>query len=124
MKPFLTLLIIFILIGLMDRVKFRYSWMLISKITKPAFLVRWLHPSQRLFTKGKWWFMMLLNGPLIGLNDFWHFLKFVMIEAIIYLGWLIHMEGTWWAFFLICNLGYGVVFEVIFTSDWIKDKKD
>jgi hypothetical protein len=118
MKLILTILSIFILIGLMDKVKFHYYMSLFVRITKPLWLVRWLDPTKRMIEKGPKWIMFLLNSPLAAVNDFWHFLKFMLIECIIYLAWMLHMEGKWWSFFLICNLGYMVIFEVIFTSDW------
>jgi len=115
MATAITLIILSLLIGWMDKIKFHYSETLLSRIFRPDWLVRWCDPSLRLFP-GNW----LLDGPLAGLNDLWHFLKFLMLQCIFYLAWINHMEGKWWAFFLICNLGYGVLFEMVWTSNWIK----
>jgi len=122
MKPFILLISTFLILGLMDHIKFHYYMTLFSKITKPAFLVRWLDPTKRMIEKAPRWLMLLLNSPLAAVNDLWHFLKFLLIECIIYLAWLSHNEGKWWAFFLIMNAAYGVLFETVFTSDWRKEK--
>lgn len=73
------------LVGVMDKVKFHFEQSWFSTIRKPAWLVIWLNPHQYLIPKAPFIIAWLLARPLAGLNDFWHFLKFMVLQLIILL---------------------------------------
>ncbi len=122
MKVFVLLMTISAIIGIMDLIKFHWEMSVFSKVKSPAWLSRWLNPHDRLIEKAPAIFVWLLEHQLAGLNDFWHFLKFILIQLIILLGWWFHYEGDWWAFFLMGNAIYGVIFELFYSAVFTKNQ--
>jgi len=110
------------IIGLMDKVKFHWELSWFSIVTKPAWLARYLNPHQRLIEKAPRWIAFLLDRQLAGINDFWHTLKFIMLQLIFILAWVSYHEGNVWVWLLVCNAVYGVIFEVVYAGMF--NKKD
>jgi hypothetical protein len=125
-KVLIQILLVFLisaLIGLMDKVKHHWEQTCFSTVTHPDWLVKWLNPHWYLFMDSKNQFVQwLFKHTLAGVGDFWHFSKFLMLQAMFYLAWVSYHEARLIVWILICNAIYGVIFEVVFTG--IFNKKD
>lgn len=118
----LLIAIISILIGIMDKVKFHFNQSWFSTVTHPEWLRKWLNPHEYIWDKAPGIIAWLLARPLIGLNDFWHFLKFILLQLIFITAWVSYNEMPIFTWLLLCNAVYGVLFEIGYEA--ILNKKE
>jgi hypothetical protein len=112
----LLIALISAIIGLMDKVKFHWELTWFATVVKPAWLSRYLNPHYRLIEKAPKWIAFLLDSPLAAVNDFWHTLKFIMLQLIFYTFWISYHESRLIVWLIVCNAIYGVIFEVVFRG--------
>lgn len=111
----LLIVLISALFGIMEKVKNHFTETWFSTIQNPAWLKRWLNPHERLIEKAPAIISWLLAHSFIAINDFWHFLKFVILQLIFILGWN-RYEVDIWTWLLVSNFIYGSLFETFYTA--------
>jgi hypothetical protein len=80
---------------------------------------RWFNPAYSWNNKYQWtknkYLQWILSSPLVFITDFWHFLKFIMLNSI-YGIIIILMDSPikWWWLIIGMNLAWGFIYE--FTS--------
>ena len=97
-----------------DRI-FRY-WFIDKKYpAKTGWIEGWFNPSiswqNKYWSKNKYiqWIFM---SPLVFITDFWHFLKFIMLNSIYgIIILLIEVDIRWWWLLIGFNFAWGVVYE-------------
>ena len=117
-KHFLQILLIILIstiIGLMDKVKFHWEQTWFSTILKPDWFAKWLNPHSIIPTKSRI-LAFLFKYALAGIGDFWHLLKFLMLQTVFYLVWVSYHESRLIVWLVLCNIAYGVIFEVVYQG--------
>ena len=83
----------------------------------------WFNPNYSWNNKYRWTknkhLQWVLSSPLVFITDFWHLLKFVLLNSLYGIIILLMMEYTnvkipWWWLLIGMNFGWGVIYE--FTS--------
>jgi hypothetical protein len=114
MTPILLLILISALIGLMDKVKFHWDETWFSTVTRPVW-ARYLNPHEYIWIPTNTILFYLAKGPLIIFLDFWHSLKWIMLQAVFMLAY--PLQGAkWYIWLLVCNALYFTMFNVVYSG--------
>ena len=108
----------------------RYHWSRIFGYWFPAEkkITRWFNPG--LSWRNKYWsgnkyITWIFSSPLVFLTDFWHFLKFTMLNSIYgIIILLIEVDIRWWWLLIGFNFAWGVVYEFTYgVYGVLRDRK-
>lgn len=103
----------------MDEIRFHWSRIFAYWFPVDKKISDWFNPSvswrnKYLFKDSKL-LTFVLSSPLVFLTDFWHFLKFIMLNSIYgIIILLIEVDTPWYWLIIGMNFAWGVIFE--FTS--------
>ena len=113
-KQLLTIISVFVMSliwGQMDKIKFHYSKSIFSTFGWQGYF----NPSKKPeWIKGDVLMFLFTRSALIGFADFWHMLKGLILEIILFN--FVYLNGWNWGLFILLNLIYWGVFEFSFVS--------
>jgi hypothetical protein len=103
--------------GLMERVKHKWETSWFSTVKNPKWLADWLNPHVFSLRAIKpVWIGWLFRYPLAAVDDFWHFLKFLLLMMIFTTIWIAYHECSWIVWMIICTPLYCIPFELNFCG--------
>ena len=109
-SPLLFVIIVVFLNVTMDKIKTRYNMTIWAKLGADW----WFNPSVSWKNKHNWKPTILFKTVLVWVTDFWHLLKFLMLNVVfVWIVVLAYGEFIWQPF-LIFWLFWGMIFETIY----------
>ena len=105
----------------MDEIRFHWPRIFGYWFPPEKRITRWFNPGLSWKNKYYWknkYITWILSSPLVFLTDFWHFLKFILLNAlygiIIIIVIRLGTEISWYWLIIGMNFAWGVIYE--FTS--------
>ena len=99
----------------MDEIRFHWDRIFEYWFPKGKRITKWFNPAiswQNKYVSGNKYLTWILSSPLVFATDFWHFLKFIMLNSIYgIIILLMEVQTPWYWLIIGMNFGWGVIFE-------------